>query len=156
MNNRFFANKGTKGIALLLALVLVFCISLDVTLSYIVTGSPSLRNTFVSGLNPEGALIVRKTVEHSFGSEYVIPDHIEFSFQVDLGQEYAGQVIKTSQGEKTADENGLIFVSVKPGASVAIQELRDGAKVTVKEIEKESDGFSVKDGQVSQNTTIVA
>lgn len=156
MNNRFFTEKSTKGIALLLALILVFCISLDVTLSYIVTGSPTVRNTFVSGLDPEGVLIVRKSVEHNLGSDYVIPDNVEFIFQVDLGQEYANQVIKTSQGEKTADEHGTIFVTAKPGASVAVQEVRDGTEVTVKEIEREDDGFSVKDGQATQNTTIVA
>lgn len=153
MQNMYLSEKHMKSIALLLSLVLIVAWLIGPSLAYIVTGTTSLINTFISGLTPEGDLIIQKTVEHPFGGNYMIPENIEFTFQVELGEVYASKTVDTSKGEQTADANGMITVSVKPGGSVAIRSIVEGTNVTVTEIQNMA-GFSVKDGEISRTVTI--
>jgi pilin isopeptide linkage protein len=140
---------------LLLSLALVGTILTGPTFAYVMTQTSSLINTFISGLVPEGGIVIRKAVEHPFGESYEIPEHIGFGFRVELGQEYAGKTVSTSQGSQTADSEGNIIVTVKPGSSVAIREITAGTSVTVTEL-AQSPGFTVADGTVSQTVNIVA
>ena len=153
--HRIFYNKQIKYVTALLAvLILAFAVIVP-TVAYIMTMTSPLVNTFVSGLTPEGDLIIRKTVEHPLGEGYVIPDDIEFEFRVDLGDAYAGKPVRTTQGEKTADSDGFIFLKVKPGGSVGIRDLIAGTKAVVTELQPGA-GFAVKDGEASQEVTIRA
>ena len=122
-----------KALALLLSLSLILTAVFGGTFAQIITKTPSFLNTFLSGLEPTGDLVIRKEVTHPFGNGYTIPDGLSFDFTVSLGADYAGKTVATSQGNRTADENGSITVSATPGGAVRIQDLMDGTSVTVTE-----------------------
>lgn len=155
MRNKSFNSQYLRCVMLLLSLALVGIVLTGPTFAYIVTQTSSLINTFISGLTPEGGIIIRKTVEHPFGEAYSIPEHIDFDFRVELGEEYAGKTVSTTQGSQTADSNGNIIVTVKPGESVGIREITAGVSVTVTELVR-SPGFTVADGTISKTVTVIA
>ena len=51
--------------------------------------------------------------------------------------------MNTTDGEKIADNNGVITVTIKPGASIGIHGIEEGTKVSVTEVLKDGSGFSV-------------
>ena len=53
-------------------------------------------------------MVLSKTVAHPFGAEYVIPENVEFGFEVDFGAHYADFTLSTTEGEMTCDENGVL------------------------------------------------
>lgn len=155
MRNRLFFNRYLRCAVLLLSLALVGTVLTEPTFAYIVTRTSTLINTFISGFAPEGDIIIRKTVEHPFGDSYVIPENIGFGFRVELGEEYAGKTVSTTQGSQTADSSGNIIVTVKPGESVGIREIIAGTSVTVTEL-SQSPGFAVSGGKDTQTVTVTA
>lgn len=134
LKNKISGISGMKKITLLLCIVWILTIGIGSTYSYVVTGTPTLFNYFLNGMNPDGDLIIQKTVSHPFGDTYSVPDDISFTFEVNLGEEYAGETVKTSQGEKTADENGMITVTVAPEGRTTVYDIDDETVVTVTEI----------------------
>ncbi len=142
-----------KGLALLLAITLFASVAVIPTFAYIFDMTSTIVNTFISGLDPEGDLIIRKKVVHPFGDNYVVPEGIAFDFQVSLGEQYAGQTIKTTEGDIVADDEGNIIVSVKANRSVGVCEILSGTEVTVTEI-AQLPGFQIQDGVASQTATI--
>lgn len=155
MKNRLFYSYYLRCVVLLLSLALVGTILTGPTFAYIVTRTSSLINTFISGLAPEGGIIIRKAVDHPFGETYDIPEHITFTFRVELGETYAGKTVITTQGNQIADSNGSIIVTVKPGQSVGIREITAGTFVTVTEL-AQSPGFTAADGVASQSVIVTA
>lgn len=140
-----------KALALLLSLSLILAAVLGGTFAQIITKTPSFINTFLSGFDPTGDLVIRKEVTHPFGDSYAIPAGLSFDFTVSLGESYAGKTVETSQGEMTADENGSITVSAAPDGAVRIKDLLDGSSVTV--TEAAANGFTPEDG-VEKSVTI--
>lgn len=155
MRNRMLYGRYLRCVVLLLSVALLLTSVSGQTLAYIMTQTTSMINTFISGLAPEGGIIIRKTVEHPFGESYIIPEGIGFGFRVELGSEYAGKPVYTTQGIKTADEQGNIIVTLKPDESVVIREIIAGTSVTVTEL-AQSPGFSVADGINAQTVTVAA
>ncbi len=145
-------NKVFRRLALLFSLIMLITSTVNTTYGYIVTQTDSLINTFTPGQTLVNGLHISKTVEHPLGEGYVIPDNISFDFQVNLGSLYANTTIKTTVGNIVADENGTITVSIKPGKSVDIEDIDEGTKVTVTEVQKDGSGFTVKDGAVKEAT----
>lgn len=152
MKFSYLLEKYNKIMAMLLVFVLLMTAVPAGTFAMIVTQTPSLLNTFLSGLDPTGDLTISKEVTHPFGSGYVIPDNISFDFSVSLGEDYAGKKIATSQGEKEADANGNITVSVKPGEAICVEDILTGTSVTVTETRMGS-GFAVN-GENPKTVTI--
>lgn len=144
--------RHSKMIALIMALVILSTSVLGGTLAYIVTGTASLLNTFISGLDPTGDLTIRKTLTHPFGDGYVLPDGLEFTFLVDLGGDYAGKTLSTSRGDVRADENGTLTISVAPGAAVTIYDLNADTDVTITELL--TTGFAVENGENPRTVTV--
>ena len=155
MRNRLFYRQYLRCVVLLLSLALVGTTVTGPTIAYIVTKTSTLINTFISGFAPEGGIIIRKTVEHPFGDAYEIPENIGFGFRVELGEEYIGKPVITTQGTQTADSSGNIIVTVKPGESVGIREIVVGTSVTVTEL-SQAPGFAVAEGTGSQTVTVKA
>ena len=120
------------------------------------TKTDSLVNVFTPFESIINNLFITKTVEHPFGENYIIPDNIVFDFQVNLGSTYAGSKVNTTNGEKIADTNGVITITIKPGVAIGIQGIEEGTKVSVTEVLKDGSGFSVKDGMVTKEATISA
>ena len=131
-NIKFFTGSWKKW-TLLLCVVLILTISIGATFSYVMTGTPTLINLFLNGLDPDGDLVIQKTIAHPFGETYSIPEDLTFTFEVKLGDKYAGETVKTTRGEKTADENGCITVTVAPGGRTTVYDIDDGTLVTVTE-----------------------
>ena len=136
--------KITKSLALLLSLWLLVSATNGGTLAYIVNRTPVLQNTFLSGLEPEGDLVIEKTVTHPFGRTYTLPEGLTFDFTVALGASYAGKIVETGGEPVTADESGNITLSVAPDSPVTLRGLAEGTAVTVKEAEKP--GFTPQGG----------
>lgn len=141
---------------LLFSLFLIFAVTVQSTMAFVVTETQTITNIFqpIPGLVND--LLIEKKVEHPYGTDYVIPENIAFDFAVDLGSGYAGKTVSTTNGEKTADADGMITVTAKPGASVGIQGILEGTKVTVTELQKENDGFAVQDGIARKEAVISA
>ena len=139
-------NKIIRRLTLIVSLIMLLTSTVNTTFGFIVTKTDSLINTFVPFESIVNNLLISKNVEHPFGDGYVIPDNIAFDFKVDLGLLYANKTIKTTIGDITADKNGLIQISVKPNQSFAAEGIDAGTKVTVTEVPKDGNGFSVKDG----------
>ena len=128
--------------------------TVNTTYGFIVTKTDSLINTFVPFDSIISNLLISKNVEHPFGDEYVIPDNIAFDFKVDFGPIYANTKIKTTNGDITADKNGSIQITVKPGKTFAVEDIDAGTKVTVTEIQKDGSGFTVKDGAATMEGVV--
>ena len=143
------SREGRRPVTLIVALCILAALVLGGTLAYIVDRTVPVRNQFVNGLPAVGDLAIHKTVSHPFGPDYTVPDNdnTTFHFLVDLGVENAG---KTYSGY-TADDQGVIRLTVKAGQTVSLEELPAGAVVTVTE-EGGNTGFAV---QASQTVTIV-
>ena len=147
-------NRRLRHFALLVSLMLLLTSTVNTTFGLIVTKTDSLINTFTPFREIVNNLILRKTVEHPLGEDYVIPDDISFDFRVSFGSSYADAEIETSLGTLTADESGTIIVSVKPGAAVDVEGIEVGTKVTVTELLRDGSGFSVKDGVVTKEMIV--
>ena len=127
--------SNVKKLSVLLCALVLGTMTIGSTYAYVVTGTPSLVNLFVNGLEPDGDLVIEKNLEHPYGDDYVLPDGLEFNFRVELGDEFANETLKTTQGEKTADKNGVLNVTVAPGGRTTVFDIDSGTKVTVKEIQ---------------------
>lgn len=149
-----------KPLILAVAVALLIFAALGSTVAYIITQTGSLKNIFTPYIEPTASMTVYKVVEHPFGDSYELPEDLEFSFQVDLGSEYAGKAVKVNQGgtetEYTADSDGKISLSVKPGVQgiVSISDITAGTQVTVTEDLTGKTGFSAKDGVNTKTVTI--
>ncbi|MBQ8687237.1 MAG: hypothetical protein IJ512_01660, partial [Ruminococcus sp.] len=148
--------KKYKWIALPLSVCCLLNAAIPPSLAYIIAQTAPATNTFVPFQSAMGDLIISKTVEHPYGEDYVIPQNIKFDFEVNLGVFFAGCTFTTSQGAITADENGKIQLSVKPGESVGIEGIDEDTQVTVTEILKEGSGFSVSEGDPERTVTVSA
>ena len=147
-------NKIFRRLALLVSLIMLLTSTVNTTYGFIVTKTDSLINTFVPFDSIISNLLISKNVEHPFGDEYVIPDNIAFDFKVDFGPIYANTKIKTTNGDITADKNGSIQITVKPGKTFAVEDIDAGTKVTVTEIQKDGSGFTVKDGAATMEGVV--
>ena len=151
----------SKRLILLVALLLIFTVSTQNTLADIITGTPSLINTFVPFRSLLSDLIIEKSVEHPLGDEYEYPENVQFQFQVDLGAFYAGVTYEvyvegeTQLQKVTTDENGCFTVAAKPGSYVGIKDLDEGLVVKVTEIQVDDDGFTVKGDEVTQEVRML-
>ncbi len=150
LKNRIF-----RRLALLFSVLLLLTSTVNTTFCFIVTKTGSIVNTFVPLYGAVGNLLLGKSVQHPLGEDYVIPEHISFDFQVHLGAFYANSTVKTTAGDVTADENGMIAVSVKPGQPLAIEGIDAGTKISVTELQKDGDGFTVKDNIATQEATVL-
>lgn len=145
-----------RQLPLLLALLMIFAVSAGSTLCYVATNTAPVQNTFVPYQSVGGDLEIFKEVEHPFGEDYIIPENIVFEYQIDLGKLYANTPLQTTQGTITADENGVLTLTVAPNAPVGILGIDENTVVTVTEIQKENDGFAPKDNVVSKQVTVAA
>ena len=128
-----------KGALLLLSLVLLLTMAVSGTAAFVVTRTQPVQNRFVSGLSTDGSLVIRKTLEHPFGPDYAVPEneHTAFTFTVDLGAANAGHTF----GAYTADENGVVTLTLRPDGSAALTDIPEGTTVTVAE-PNPGDGFA--------------
>ena len=131
---KFIRSTPVRVLALILALGLILTPAMGGTFACLLAQTQSIINTFLSGLTPDGAIILRKEVTHPFGESYAVPDQLRFDFQVCLGPDFAGQTVETSQGDHTADQNGTILLSLAPGGAVSIRGIDQGTVVTVTEL----------------------
>lgn len=145
------ALKRIKPLAFFLMLALTLLVLVGTTLAVIVTKTPTLHNLFVSGVSPTGDLVIHKIVEHPFGENYTVPDndHTSFSFTVELGAGNAGKTF----GDYTADDRGVVTLTIKAGDMVSLTGIPTGTEVTVRETGGGS-GFSVQDGENEKKITI--
>jgi len=145
---------GKKTKTLILTLLMIFTVAVQTTLAYVVSVTNPVKNTFVPFTSVAGDLVINKTVNHPFGTEYQIPDHVAFDFSVELGRIYAGSTVKTTAGDKVADENGTVTLTVKPGSPVGILGIDENTEVTVTEIQKNGSGFAALNGELTKKATV--
>lgn len=119
----------TKRLALLISLLIILTTMLGSTLAYVVAKTPSLINTFLSGLLPTGSLTISKTVTHPFGENYIVPYGLSFDFTVDLGEKHANETID----DYATDAEGKFDVTVSANGSITIEGIPAGVTAVVTE-----------------------
>lgn len=98
--------------------------------------------SFENTLNITGSVIITKTVEHPFDANFVIPNNIDFDFDVNFGSAYADTTVYDSMGNPyTADSNGIIRVTLKSNASIIFTGISEGTVVEATEVDIPS-GFT--------------
>ena len=145
---KIFQSRRVKLAAL--SLILLLTMTVGTTLGLIITQTQSLTNIFAPFFGPTADLTIRKVLEHPFGDGYIVPNNIEFDFSVALGEEFAGKTVITSQREDgiTADEEGVLRLSVKPGQAVTLYDLAADSEVLVTEhIRQEQQGFYIEENE---------
>lgn len=133
IKNKFSQIRGLKNITLSVCTLLLTTLTVGSTYAYMVTGTPSLTNLFINGLDHTGDLTLHKTLSHPFGDTYVLPENLRFTFNVNLGADYADKTIKTSQGDITADSGGVLTVTVVPGGRTTVFGIEKDTAVTITE-----------------------
>lgn len=134
----------SKAAALLLALILMLTAGTGATFGRIAVQTPTLLNIFFSGLAQTGDLVIGKEVTHPFGSGYVLPTDLEFTFTLSFGQDLAGQSLETSRGVMQTDEKGDLAITLAPGGTFRVRDLPLGTQVTV--TESPAPGFTPAEG----------
>ena len=140
---------------MLISLIVLITSTVNTTYGFIVTSTDPITNVFVPDDVRASGLILDKTVEHPYGADYKIPDNISFDFKIELGSYYANAKLTTTAGEMTADANGNLNVTVKPGVILGIEGLEEGTVVKVTEQATTFKGFAVK-GEATQQITVGA
>ncbi len=140
-----FSASVLKKMALVCAVALILAVAAGPILAFIVTKTPSLYSLFIA--DHIGDLVLSKTVEHPFKDGYVIPENLEFTFTVDVGTANANETF----GDFTADDQGLITVTLKANEQVVISEIPLGTNVKVTETQPGT-GFTPQ--QAVQEVTI--
>ena len=138
---KLLKGRNIHKIALAIALVFVVNIGVSGTAAYLFAKTNTIINTFVSGIAPYGAVKITKNVEHKYGDDYIIPDNISFSFDVDMGEDCAG--MKFCDDRYTADETGIVSLTLKDKNEVVLNKIPVGTKVKVTEKNLKK-GFTVK------------
>lgn len=138
-------------IIMLLSLILMLMI--QTTAALIITEPQSIKNTFKPFKYAMNDLLVSKVIEHSYGEAYKIPEDLSFDFNINLGEAYADYTFETTKGEQTTNELGVMNVSLKPGETIYIENIEEGTKVTVTEVQNRP-GFTIKDVSVTKDGTI--
>ncbi len=140
---------------MLLSLVMLTTSAIGTTYGFIVTSTDSITNTFIPDDVKASCLAISKVVEHPLGKDYKIPNNVSFDFKIELGSYYANAKLNTTVGKMTADANGVLNVSVKPGVSFGIEGLEEGTTVKVTEQMTTLAGFTVK-GDATKTVTVSA
>ncbi len=123
-------NSALKIAAFLLSLAVIAVSGTGLTNAWLISRTEPADNSFISGIEPYGSLTVSKTVEHPLGSDYIIPESMRFSFEVDLGTGCAGRRF----GSYSCDERGIIDIEVPADGSAVIDGIPVSAgTVTVSE-----------------------
>lgn len=149
-------SKILRKIAMLVSLIMLIFSTVNTTYGFIVTSTDPIVNIFVPDDVKVSGLTLDKTVEHPYGSDYEIPDNISFDFKIELGSYYANAKLDTTAGEMTADENGSLSVTVKPGFTLGIEGLHEGTVVKVTEQPTTLAGFAIKGGNATREVTVDA
>lgn len=145
--------RRTRILLLCLSIWMLLFSTVQTTAALVIASTDPLINTFMPLHALDGSLVISKRVEHTLGDDYVIPESILFDFEVDLGEAYANQRLKTTSGILQSDAEGKLSLQVRPGGQVIIYELEPGSEVMIKEIQKAGDGFKVQ-GDAVQYTQI--
>ena len=148
-------SKILRRIAMVISLIMLITSTVNTTYGFIVTATDPLVNIFMPEDVKVSGLTLNKTVEHPLGESYKIPDHIRFDFKLELGSYYANAKLTTTAGEMTADANGTLDVTVKPGTAFEIEGLEEGTVIKVTEQATTLAGFAVK-GEATKEITVGA
>ena len=100
LENRISGISSLKKITMLLCAVPILTISIGMTFSYVITGTPTLINLFLNGMNPDGDLVIQKTISHPFAETYPIPENLIFTFEVDLGENTPMRLLRPPRARK--------------------------------------------------------
>jgi len=74
-------------------------------------------------------IIISKEVYDKDGNKCDPPEGTEFKVTVDLGDDYAGMTVKTSEGSKRVDEDGLLYFTIDTKTPVRIYGIDEGTDV---------------------------
>lgn len=145
--------KSFRKIVMLIALLMLITSTVGTTYGFILAKTDTIANVFVPGDSNTSSLIISKAIEHPLGDNYIIPNNLCFDFKIELGPYYANAKLNTSQGQMTADSNGVLLVTFNPNTTFSIEGLKHGTEVKVTEEPTNLIGFSVK-GESSKTVTI--
>ena len=130
-----------KSFAVIMSLFLIITMSFSGTLAYLLAGTDTVVNTFTSGYDPDGDVVISKVIKHPFGNEYIVADNENtiFDFEVTLSG-YENKEVKTSEGTMLVDENGKLSIQIKHGSTFEFIDLLKDTVVSV--VEQPKVGFT--------------
>lgn len=122
--------KKIRNILLIISICTLTLFIYNVTLAYLMTETSPLISTFIP-FSQSSNLSITSSVTHNLGKDYIIPDNIKLSYEVDLGLNYANKEINTSEETYTTDENGIFNILIKPNNNIIIYDIMAGTEVKV-------------------------
>ncbi|MBE6108024.1 MAG: hypothetical protein E7192_05230 [Erysipelotrichaceae bacterium] len=144
MWNKLMKLIKNKKSLMMISLVLLLTVSTGGTFAYLIEKTPTVINTFKSGIDPYGSVQISKKIDHPYGSSYSVPSGLSFSFDVNVGLELAG----TQLGNYSVNDSGIIQITLEDGESVTIPEIPENTVVTVTETSSRP-GFSAESDTLS-------
>ena len=136
--------KKVKKIFLIVLIMMMFVVSNETTLSYLIAKTSPVISKFIPHKYLSNNVVISNKIEHSLGVDYEIPSNIEFKYEINFGKYYANQLISTSMGNYTTDEEGIIYLNIKGENDLIINEIDEGTKIVVTNTNNNI-GFSIKD-----------
>ncbi len=118
-----------------------------ITVEEFVISDADFVNTYI----PKGLLIVTKEITHEFGSDYEIDGTLSFDINVSLDSDSAGDsfeaILEKADGSTdeisvSADEEGVISISLAHGESIAIIGINENTEYSVTEADYSDMGFT--------------
>jgi len=114
----------------------LFMVSTDFVFAYLYSNTSKVTNIFKPIQTEITGLTIINKINHPYGNDYVIPDNIEFEYEINLGDFYSNYKIETSIGEYTANKDGIIKVKIKANEKINLTNIDTDTNVVVKEITK--------------------
>lgn len=148
-----FKKNTVRRILLIISFILLITSTVNTTFGFVISKTDTLINFFRPEDKITNGVSIIKTIEHSLGENYVIPDNIAFDFTLSFGSFYADTTLETSAGKMKTDEKGVLSVRVKPDVSFMVDDIDAGTIVRIKEIENSLEGFSAK--EQTEKTVVV-
>ena len=145
--------KKIKILMIVIILLSVCILNNEFTLAYLFDKTSLITSVFKPKEYNTNDLTISNKVEHPYGKNYKIPENITFEYNINLGSYYKNKKINTSEGEYTADENGIITLNIKPNSELIINEIDEETKVIITSTQKKA-GFSIKDNEEEKEIVI--
>ena len=123
--------KKIRNIMLFISIFALSLICTYTTIAYLITETSPVIGTFIPEIIPTGDIIINNQISHNLGDDYVIPDNIKFTYEIDLGEEYFNTEVFTSQGMIKTDATGKLTITEVANEDIIIFDINENTEVTI-------------------------
>lgn len=123
--------KKIRNIMLFISIFALSLICTYTTIAYLITETSPVIGTFIPEIIPTGDIIINNQISHNLGDDYVIPDNIKFTYEINLGEEYIDTEVFTSQGMIKTDATGKLTITEVANEDIIIFDINEDTEVTI-------------------------